>query len=218
MREGVKQGGAKRDGAGLDLDRIIAAAWAVVDRDGLDALSTRSLAAHLGVKGPALYWHIGSMQELHGRMVEHILRDSVRSLDGTMAWPEWLRLVGTEQRRIFLSHRDSGRIASNVSPSEQMRSEVIPTIIKPLLDAGFDQERAQAVAGTLACFVLGWVIYEQREETRSFVTSFVPIGAAFAFGLDMFVAGLLASAADLGRPLAAEMGEDSATAEAKSLQ
>lgn len=194
-------GHPRRDGTGLDIHAIIRAAWELVDDEGLDALSTRSLAARLGVKGPALYWHVGSMQELHGRMIEHILRDSVTGIAAPSAWPEWLRLVAREQRRILLSHRDSGRIASNVSPSEQMRTEVLPRIIAPLLEAGFDRERALAAAGTLASFVLGWVVYEQREETRNFVTSLVRIDAAFEFGLDLFIAGLVATAAAISLPL-----------------
>src|SRR3569833_1077365 len=64
----------------LDIPRIVDAAWTVVDRDGINALSTRNVAAELNVRGPALYWHVQSKQDLMSLMIEHALRDSLQSL------------------------------------------------------------------------------------------------------------------------------------------
>jgi TetR/AcrR family tetracycline transcriptional repressor len=43
----------------LDLDRVVSAAFAQLEEDGLDGLSMRRLGSRLGVQAPALYWHIG---------------------------------------------------------------------------------------------------------------------------------------------------------------
>ncbi|MFB9393943.1 TetR/AcrR family transcriptional regulator [Streptomyces coeruleoprunus] len=48
----------------LSRDRIVATAGALVDREGLDAVSTRRLAAELGVSGPSLYNHFRTKDEI----------------------------------------------------------------------------------------------------------------------------------------------------------
>jgi len=178
----------------LNVERIVQAAWALVDREGVDALSTRTLAAELNVKGPALYWHMKSMQELLGLMMEHALRDSIVMPSAGLPWPQWLREVTVAQRRVLLAHRDSGRIASYSLPSERTRTEIVPRIIEPLIRAGFRREDATAAAGALASFVLGWVIYEQGPETRSFVASLVDLDSSFEYGLSAFIQGLVSQA------------------------
>ncbi|OAR27563.1 TetR family transcriptional regulator [Streptomyces sp. ERV7] len=48
----------------LSHDRIVAAASALVDTEGLAAVSTRRLAAELGVSGPSLYNHFRTKDEI----------------------------------------------------------------------------------------------------------------------------------------------------------
>ncbi|MFE6227395.1 TetR/AcrR family transcriptional regulator [Streptomyces sp. NPDC057854] len=48
----------------LSRDRIVATAGALVDAEGLAALSTRRLAAELGVSGPSLYNHFRTKDEI----------------------------------------------------------------------------------------------------------------------------------------------------------
>ena len=42
----------------LDRERIVAEAVALLDAEGLDGVTTRKLAARLGVQSPTLYWHL----------------------------------------------------------------------------------------------------------------------------------------------------------------
>lgn len=188
----------KKEETRLDIDMIIDAAWDLVDRDGVDALSTRALAAELGVKGPALYWHVGSMQELRSLMIERALTESLEAPDRS-DWDEWLASVGRRQRQQLLRHRDSGRIAASTPPTERMRNVVIPALMAPLLRAGFSRTEAFAAAGTLASFILGWVIYEQSEETAQFISSVVNRDQAFEFGLSTIITGLKVKAPQQAR-------------------
>ncbi|MFJ5224774.1 TetR/AcrR family transcriptional regulator [Streptomyces sp. NPDC088400] len=48
----------------LSRDRIVMAASALVDAEGLEAVSTRRLAAELGVSGPSLYNHFRTKDEI----------------------------------------------------------------------------------------------------------------------------------------------------------
>lgn len=48
----------------LSRDRIVTAALALIDEEGLAALSTRRLAAELGVSGPSLYNHFATKEAI----------------------------------------------------------------------------------------------------------------------------------------------------------
>src|ERR1700730_15693414 len=50
--------------AGLSTRAVVDAALAVVDEQGLDALTLAAVAARTGVAAPSLYKHIGSLAEL----------------------------------------------------------------------------------------------------------------------------------------------------------
>src|SRR5690606_31151151 len=74
---GCRVVGRPRKNEGLTLDGIIQGAWRLVDREGIDGLSTRRLAAELAVQGPALYWHVRNKRQLMGLMIEHALAGSI---------------------------------------------------------------------------------------------------------------------------------------------
>ena len=58
---------------GLTLDRILDAALAIVDANGLDALTVRRLADELGTSHPALYRHVGSQHEIVVLLVDRVI-------------------------------------------------------------------------------------------------------------------------------------------------
>jgi TetR/AcrR family transcriptional regulator, tetracycline repressor protein len=183
-------GRPRKQDAFLDTALIVDAAWALVERDGVDAMTTRTLAAKLGVKSPALYWHVPSMTALQSLMVERMLTESIRNPEPGEAWQDWLHDVGIAQRRNFLSHRDSGRIIAAAPPTEVTRNQVMPMLMAPLVEAGFVPEDAVAAAGAFASFLLGWVIYEQSAEASSYIASMVDLTKAFEFALTALVSGL----------------------------
>lgn len=189
-----KRPGRPRKGAGgLDLGKIITTAWAIVDRDGMAALSTRTLAAALTVKSPALYWYVHSKDELLSLMMEQLLQNSLDDAPPNLAWGDWLKYVAKRQRALLLSHRDGGLIASLAAPTERLRTQIFPRIMQPLLTAGFRPLQASAAAGGLAALVLGWVIYEQSPATREFVETFHTPSEGFNLALENLVTGIAAS-------------------------
>lgn len=161
-----------------------------MDRDGVGALSTRNVAAELHVRGPALYWHVKSKQDLMSLMIERAIRESTRSPPADLPWWDWLRAYAREQRRILLMHRDSGQIASIAPPTDHMRTEILPAALAPMLEAGVPRAAAAAAIGALAGFVLGTIIYEQHESARELILSFSAPEQTFELGLDFFISGL----------------------------
>src|SRR4051812_25198547 len=93
----------------LDRATIVQTALALLDEVGMDGLSTRRLAAELGVKGPSLYWHFKNKNELLAHMAAVLFLDALPEPDFTSAdfdLDDWLIKGAHGLRRTALSRRD----------------------------------------------------------------------------------------------------------------
>jgi AcrR family transcriptional regulator len=61
--------------AGLAADSVVAAAAALADADGLEALTLARLAGELGVQPPSLYAHVGGLPDLRRRLAARGARE-----------------------------------------------------------------------------------------------------------------------------------------------
>lgn len=68
----------------LSRDGIINAALTFLDREGWDALTINALAAQLGTKGPSLYNHVDSLDDLRRNVRKRVIGDIIAML-GTAA-------------------------------------------------------------------------------------------------------------------------------------
>jgi len=71
----------------LSLDQLVEAAIALLDEEGLDGLTTRALAARLGVQSPALYWYIRDKGELLDLVADAICAPVLDATTGAAAGP-----------------------------------------------------------------------------------------------------------------------------------
>ena len=86
-------------------DRIVAAARGMVEAGGVDALSMRKLAAELDVAHTAIYWHVGSRDELVGAVIDAFLAD-LGDITPTGRTPRArMESVAREIRRQVVEHR-----------------------------------------------------------------------------------------------------------------
>jgi AcrR family transcriptional regulator len=67
--------------AKLSRDVIVNAALAFLDRDGWDALTINALANHLGTKGPSLYNHVHSLEDLRRTVRMRVIGDIIDMLN-----------------------------------------------------------------------------------------------------------------------------------------
>src|SRR5581483_10136620 len=64
----------------LSRDVIINAALTFLDREGWDALTINALAAQLGTKGPSLYNHVDSLEDLRRTVRMRVIDDIITML------------------------------------------------------------------------------------------------------------------------------------------
>jgi TetR/AcrR family transcriptional regulator, tetracycline repressor protein len=75
----------------LTRDRVVDAALALVDREGIDALSMRRLGRALGVEGMALYTHVRDKADLLDAVAERIVGELDVEFDRSFPWQDRIR-------------------------------------------------------------------------------------------------------------------------------
>jgi TetR/AcrR family tetracycline transcriptional repressor len=172
-------------------DRIVDAALELLDREGLDRLSTRRLAAALNIQGPSLYHHFRNKAELLGQMAASMLRQCLAPLDRSVDWDVWLRSLAHATRNMVLQRRDGARLLASSYPNEDMQYELVPGLAQPLIAAGFSVRAAREQVALMATFVLGWTINEQNERMRRLLgENVLDIDGAFANGVETLLSGM----------------------------
>src|SRR5581483_938564 len=105
-RRAAKGRAGRRAGRGLALsrERIAAAAMALVDREGLEALSTRRLGEELGCEAMSIYHHFPSKAHLMDALIDLMLADGRVELSEEWNWLERLRRCAHGFRSMALEH------------------------------------------------------------------------------------------------------------------
>ncbi len=199
----------------LPLDRILAAALELVDEQGADALSMRSLAQRLGSGTATLYRHFGSRSELVALVIDRMIGETdMRSL----ASLPWQKACMSFAQSMFHALGQHGNVASllighvPVGPNALAQRELVLSV---LLDNGFAPAAAAHAYATVSRYVLGFAIqvsgstasggesdaevsaaFHRLDPSRYPATVAVadelpvPLEEEFAFGLRLIVAGL----------------------------
>jgi AcrR family transcriptional regulator len=144
----------------VPVERIIAAATAIVDEDGADALSMRALAQRLDSGTATLYRHFKSRAQLIAQVIDTVLGEADIDAAAAREMP-WRKAVESGARTLFAVFRAHPQVARLLTeripmgPNAMRQREVTIAI---LLDAGFSPEMAAQAFATVARFVLGFAI------------------------------------------------------------
>jgi TetR/AcrR family tetracycline transcriptional repressor len=172
---------------------IVTAALSILDEFGLADLSMRRIAATIGVRPGALYWHVDNKQSLLAAVAEEMLT-GVTPPDGPE--PEAVAAYADSLREHLLAHRDGAEVVSAVLAMRlpiPLRSPVaeLATVLESTPMSG---ARAEAAAALVVHFVIGHTLDCQgHAQSRAFgITDGADIdfGSRFATGLAMLLAGI----------------------------
>ena len=143
----------------LTRERVLRAAIALADRDGVDAVSMRRLGAELGVEAMSLYNHVPNKAALLDGIVETVLNDIDLPKD-ISDWEACLREMAQSYRKVAMEH-------PNIVPLVATRPFNTVASLRPVevgfeifKEAGFDPESALHAFRTLAGFVTGYTLAE----------------------------------------------------------
>ncbi|HXI94776.1 MAG TPA: TetR family transcriptional regulator [Candidatus Acidoferrum sp.] len=128
---------------GLSRARLVSEALALVQEEGLEALSMRALANRLNVKAASLYWHVRDRRELLELLAESILdRAAAPSATG---WRDGVLRLAAALQSAIASQQDAGRILLEV-PDAIRRSDAFGRLRGRLETAGLQGSEAEEVA------------------------------------------------------------------------
>ena len=101
----------------LTRDRILRAAMKLADREGLQALSIRSLAAQLETPAMSLYRHVRSKEELIALMTDAALGEEPLPAKPPNGWRAQLEVAARAEWRVFRRHPWLARVVHIIRPS-----------------------------------------------------------------------------------------------------
>ncbi|HEV2250445.1 MAG TPA: TetR/AcrR family transcriptional regulator C-terminal domain-containing protein [Candidatus Limnocylindria bacterium] len=200
--------------APLTQTRIAEAALAVVDRDGLEALSMRRLGAELGVEGMAVYRHFPNKAAVLAGVVEALLGELVIPPPSGVPWQVVFREVARAYRALLLRHPHAIPLLAALPLSDPAAARAAGAVMALLRAAGFDAQTAIKTLATITSYVVGIAQWEVgtaplRAEGHDlalpadadpYLVELLPELAkddcdeTFEFGLDVIVRGLDARA------------------------
>ncbi|WP_208759270.1 TetR/AcrR family transcriptional regulator [Microbispora triticiradicis] len=177
--------------APLSRERIVDAAYAVLDREGYDGLSMRQVAAELHVAVSALYVHVRDKDELLQLMYNRLFDGYELPEPDPEQWREQLRNFARQGRQRLLSHRDMAKISMAHVP---FTPELLPHVERMLAmftAAGLPRKVVAIAGDLLSTYMDGFVLEESlwrdrypenggaapekmREEIQSYFSSLPP--------------------------------------------
>jgi TetR/AcrR family transcriptional regulator, tetracycline repressor protein len=155
----IADAGSRREH--LTRARVVAAALAIVDRDGLDGLTMRALGRELGVDPMAAYhWFPNKPAILQG-VGEAILSEIALPSAGTAeSWQTIALEMGRGYHATLLGHPNALPVASTQPVMTPRGFELIERVSRAMVDGGLTPGAALWTINTVAAFVIGFAVME----------------------------------------------------------
>ena len=146
----------------LTRERVLDAAVAIADADGIEALSMRKLGQALGVEAMSLYNHVASKGELVAAMVDRVVGEFDLP-DDERRWEAAIRRCAISAHDLLLEHPWACRLA--LIPSDMRvvggpRITYMEWLLRRLREAGFPPEIAYSAYHTLDSHIFGFTLWQ----------------------------------------------------------
>ena len=197
--------------AKIKREEVIEEALKLLDKVGLDGVTTRMLAERLGVESASLYWHFKNKSELLNEMSAAVLaRHHIPPLlESADDWRDFMLGNARSFRNALLAHRDGARLHAGTKPTASQMEGILAKV-GYLVRAGFTEHEAGMALYTTSQFTIGCVLEEQAhlghntadkkrhsrsqkpaaKESCSAKIKMPSATEAFEFGLNLLVQGL----------------------------
>ncbi|GBQ01903.1 TetR family transcriptional regulator [Streptomyces spongiicola] len=159
----------------LSRERIVGAASALVDSEGLGAVSTRRLAAELGVSGPSLYNHFRNKDEILEAVADAVsakvdlsMFEESDSRDWRTALHDW----AVSYRAALTEHPNVVPVLARGPGRRPAALRVADAVFGAMVRAGWPPAQATRIGALMRYFVTGSAL-------GSFARGFVDDEAAY---------------------------------------
>ena len=141
---------------GLTVDQVVAAATALADAEGLDAVTMRRVAASLGVVPMTLYTYVPGKAELLDLMLDSACARMPRTDTSGRPWRERLAAIAAENRALFEAHPWAAAVSTVRPPLGPGLIAKYEHELSALDGLGLDDVQMDAALTHLLTFVQAW--------------------------------------------------------------
>jgi AcrR family transcriptional regulator len=200
----------------LTRERVIDAAVAIVEADGLAGLSMRTLSEKLGVSVTSIYWHVGNKEALLDALVERMEASIVDRKPRGKTPQQRVRSVAQSLLDAIEAHGELIAIAHQRGAITKVFAPARQVVAVEFFAAGLRGERLAEATNAVLLFVGSYSLMQsvtartagvEKGTTEPWEESAVPIDRvaaarlalqpdlhrAFETGLDALISGLLPS-------------------------
>lgn len=142
----------------LSRDRIVIAALSLVDAEGLAAVSTRRLAAELGVSGPSLYNHFRTKDQILEAVADSVSAQvDLAMFDPTDGrdWRTSLHDWAVSYRAALLEHPNIVPVLAQGPGRRPAGLRLADAVFGSMVDAGWPPAQATSIGALMRYFVTG---------------------------------------------------------------
>ena len=182
-------------------DAILGAARALLEEEGLDAVTMAAVADRVGVRPPSLYKHLRDRAELVSGVVSAAAGELTEELEVARAAPadaaSRVHAIGAAYRAFARRNpRASALFFADLGPDLQIPQAELARSVRPILEVAAaiaGEDHALPAARTLTAFVHGFTSMESAGAFRLGGD----VDEAFVLGIDALIRGL--GSADFAR-------------------
>lgn len=144
----------------LSRERVLRAALALADAQGLAALSMRRLGQALGVEAMSLYNHVANKDAILDGIVEQVLAEIDLPRPGE-AWRVAMKRRASSAREVFSRHPWAiGLLEARTANSSPNRLGYYDAVLGCLRQAGFSPRLAMRAFSILDSYTYGFILQE----------------------------------------------------------
>ena len=156
----------------LDVEHVIDVALAILDADGLEAVSLRRLSADLGVSHMTLYGYFDSKDALLEALVARTIAVPSKRGAASEPWDELLFGVIQDLHRALVDRPGIAEILVSRELTGEWIAEARERILDILRGGGYDERQATDGISVIFNYLLGAVMIETRRGRGGSASSF----------------------------------------------
>src|SRR4051794_16468307 len=143
----------------LSRERILTAAVALADAEGVDSLTMRHLGDELGFEAMSLYRHVANKGDLLDGMLDLVLEEWQPPAGGG-DWTASIRASALSVHDALRRHRWAAQLLMSGSHLRPARLRYMDRLLSRLRDAGFDADATYSVYHLLDGYIFGFTLWE----------------------------------------------------------
>ena len=152
---------------GITRELLIRTALAIVDRDGLEALSMRKLGAELGVDPMTAYRHLPNKEALLDGVMEAVVDEIDLEVDTTLPWEDQLRQLIHADMDAMLAHPNVLPVLARRPLTTPGSLRLVERAFQIMAGAGIPLREAALATNSVGMITTGIALASHESKTQT---------------------------------------------------